>query len=320
MKCITAIAVVLVVLCATLDAYVFTGSHWPDGSIVMQLQLGSSGPLLDGTSSWGDSAEAALATWNSVVSRAQFRVVRDSAAPTGRANGYNNVLFSSSIYGQAFDASTLAITLTRYFVSSGQSSESDVIFNTAFSWNSYSGALRRASSGGTLIDFRRVALHEFGHVLGLDHPDQYGQSVAAVMNSHVSNTDQLQSDDIAGVAALYGGTGAGTPPPSPSLSAPGAPSGLTTAATGSSVSLAWRAPASGGAPSTYVIEAGSASGLANLANFSTGSASTSFSAGGVGAGSYYIRVKATNAAGTSGASNESLLIVGGGACSSAPGA
>jgi hypothetical protein len=93
-----------------------------------------------------------------------------------------------------------------------------------------------------------------------------------------------------------------------------------TSASGSNVSLSWRAPSTGGSPTAYVIEAGSASGLANLANFSTGNTATSFSAAGIGAGAYYIRVKAANAAGTSGASNESLLIVGGGACSSAPGA
>lgn len=315
MKRVASIAVVLVILCSALDAFVFTGSRWPDGTVVMQLQLGTSGALIDGSASWGESAEAALATWNTVINREQFRVVRDSSAPTGRANGYNNVFFSSSMYGQSFDSSTLAVTLSRYVVSSGQTTESDVLFNTAFSWNSYSGPLRRASAGGTLYDFRRVALHEFGHVLGLDHPDQAGQSVASIMNSRVSDTDRLQADDVAGATAIYGGRG-GT-----ALVAPGAPSGLAAAATGSTISLSWRAPSTGGSPSGYVIEAGSASGLANLASFSTGSTATSFSSGGVGAGAYYVRVRAANAAGRSGASNESLLVVGGGGgCSSAPGA
>ena len=51
------------------------------------------------------------------------------------------------------------------------------------SWNSYRGNLR--TSGATSVhDFMRVALHEFGHVLGLDHPDENGQRVTALMNSH----------------------------------------------------------------------------------------------------------------------------------------
>jgi hypothetical protein len=97
-----------------------------------------------------------------------------------------------------------------------------------------------------------------------------------------------------------------------------APTGLTASASGSTLRLAWAAPASG-TPTAYIIEAGSASGLANLANVSTGNTATTFSASGVGPGSYYIRVKATNSAGTSGSSNEVLLIVGGG-CTGAPGA
>jgi matrixin len=321
MKRAAAIVVVLVGLCSALDAYVFLNDRWADGSIVMQLQLGSSGSLIDGRSSWNASAEDALAVWNTYLDRVKFRVVRDSNAPTGDNNGYNNVIFSSAIYTQSFGPSTLAVTTNWYRVSSGQRIEADVIFNTAFSWNSYAGTLRRAPSGGTLADLHRVALHEFGHVLGLNHPDQAGQSVGAIMNSSISNVDSLLSDDVSGAAVLYGGSGGssggggGT-----SLTQPGAPTGLTTAASGTTVTLSWRAPSTGGSPSAYVIEAGSDAGLSNLANFSTGSRSTSFAAAGVGSGAYYFRVKARNAAGTSGASNESLLTIGGGICSAAPGA
>jgi predicted phage tail protein len=48
----------------------------------------------------------------------------------------------------------------------------------------------------------------------------------------------------------------------------------------------------------------------NLADFSTGNAATTFSAGGVIDGRYYLRVRATNAAGTSGPSNEAVMVVG----------
>jgi hypothetical protein len=100
---------------------------------------------------------------------------------------------------------------------------------------------------------------------------------------------------------------------------PGAPTGLTASSSGSSVTLGWRAPTSGFAPDTYIIEAGLASGLADLGNFSTGTTETTFSATGVRQGTYYVRVRAGNAAGTSEASNEAILMVGGG-CTTAPGA
>jgi hypothetical protein len=99
---------------------------------------------------------------------------------------------------------------------------------------------------------------------------------------------------------------------------PGAPTGLSSAVNGSSVTLTWQAPVGGCAPTSYFIEAGSSPGLSNLAAFSTGSASTSYQASGVGAGTYYVRVRSVNAAGTSGPSNEVQLTVGG--CSAAPSA
>ena len=55
-------------------------------------------------------------------------------------------------------------------------------------------------------------LHELGHVVGLDHPDAYGQQVQAVMNS-TNPWYNLQPDDIAGIRALYPpGNGDSQPP------------------------------------------------------------------------------------------------------------
>lgn len=85
--------------------------------------------------------------------------------------------------------------------------EGDVVFTNGHSWNSYPGPLRVAADGTQYLeDITRVALHEFGHELGLDHPDDHGQHLAAIMNAKASDTDDLQPDDIAGVTALYGGS------------------------------------------------------------------------------------------------------------------
>jgi hypothetical protein len=103
-------------------------------------------------------------------------------------------------------------------------------------------------------------------------------------------------------------------------SAPTAPSGLTATASGSTVTLTWLAPTGTDPATSYTIEAGSAPGLANLANFATGNSATTFTASGVGAGTYYVRVRATNGSGASAASNEATLVVGSAACNSAPNA
>jgi predicted phage tail protein len=74
----------------------------------------------------------------------------------------------------------------------------------------------------------------------------------------------------------------------------------------------------GGTPTSYVIEAGSSPGLADLANFSIRSTATAFSASGIASGAYYVRVRASNAVGVGPSSNEAVLTIVG-ACSAPPG-
>lgn len=189
---------------AAARAYDFTGTTWPNGSIPMTLALGvaPAQPLMDGSSDFHVVAESALRELNQQMTRSQFTWTRDLDAARARNNNINNVFFAINIYGMEFDANTLAVTLSSFSPTTNRTRESDVIFNasSSLSWNSYRGALRPG-----IREFRRVALHEFGHVIGLDHPDQATppQNVSAVMNSIVGNTETLTADDIAGVKVLY---------------------------------------------------------------------------------------------------------------------
>ena len=149
----------------------------------MYLRLGSiSGTLIDGGASWDAVAENALADWNQYISRVQFTYVVDATSSTQSGDGKNSAFWSSNVFGMSFGSSTLAIT-QRYFIGS-KITEADVVFNNTKPWNSYRGNLRTSSNQGQYLnDFRRVAIHEFGHVLGLGHPDEDGQTVVAQMNS-----------------------------------------------------------------------------------------------------------------------------------------
>lgn len=94
---------------------------------------------------------------------------------------------------------------------------------------------------------------------------------------------------------------------------PSAPQDLTSSVAAHSATLNWAAPASG-TPTSYVVQAGSAPGGANLANFDTGSTALTLVSPGVGSGSYYVRVYAKAAACPAPifvgpASNEVLLVV-----------
>ena len=99
--------------------------------------------------------------------------------------------------------------------------------------------------------------------------------------------------------------------PTPCATVPGAPTGLVGSVAGTTVTFSWSAPTGACAAASYVIEAGSATGLSNLANFNTGSTLTTFSTSGVATGTYFVRLRAANSVGVNGPSNEVVVTVGG---------
>ncbi len=229
-------------------AFATFGRTWAAGDIILQLQLGPlASPLSDGAPSWDAVAESALGDWNGLISRSQFVAIKNSTAPRGSGNRVNNVFFGSDVYGEGFGSGVLAVTLS--YRNTRNTTESNVVFNSARVWDSYRGPLRRNTT-----DFRRVALHEFGHVLGLDHPDEVAppQSVEAVMNSRISNIEFVTADDVAGIHSLYPASAAasGAPtiiaqPTSQSVQVTGSYT-MNVAATGTgTLNYAWRFRASG---------------------------------------------------------------------------
>jgi hypothetical protein len=100
-----------------------------------------------------------------------------------------------------------------------------------------------------------------------------------------------------------GGTGGCVGPPA-------APTNLAIAAnTSGRVVLTWAASSSPGV--SYIVQVGSSPGASNL--LQTNTAAMTITANAVVAGSYYVRVRAQSTCGTSAASNEVTVVVGGGA-------
>lgn len=183
----------------SIDGFSLNGTRWRNGAVTMHLQLAGGAGLSDGSGSFNASFADAANIWNASLHRVRFVPVAGAAARGTDNDSVNQVFFDSTYYGTAFGADVLAITTRWYLLDSPtRHYETDVVFNNAVTWDSYRGRLRSSP------DFRRIALHELGHSLGLDHPDARGQNVVALMNARPSDVDSLMADDIAGAQSLYG--------------------------------------------------------------------------------------------------------------------
>ncbi|MDB6092488.1 MAG: repeat containing protein, partial [Verrucomicrobia bacterium] len=175
------------------NSYMFVGGS---DTIPIQVKLSTAASYTDGTSQSSTIIQA-LQQWNNVPGVPQF--VPEILSPGTQATGnhLNEVVMAPTYDGDTFGPNILAVTLEVHAAKTAR--ETDVIFNSAVTWDSYRGAL----TGGR-AEIRRVAVHEFGHVLGLDHPDGAGQSVNAIMNSAIGQIETPQADDISGITYLYG--------------------------------------------------------------------------------------------------------------------
>ena len=212
----------------TARGYILEGKSWPSGTvIVVQLSLGNAGRTLqDGNTNWNDAVAPVAGMWNQQIGRVQVANVLNSPLPAVSGDHLNSAVFSSTVYGQSFGGSTLAVTYYSYTGSTMV--EADTLFNLAQNWDSYRGSLQFIAHGPAIADIRRVFLHEMGHGLGLNHPDTGGQNVVAVMNSIMSNQEVLSNDDISGGQFLYGPPLLPTPTPTPTATPTPTPSATPT--------------------------------------------------------------------------------------------
>ena len=102
-------------------------------------------------------------------------------------------------------------------------------------------------------------------------------------------------------------------------SPPGPPHRLIASIAGTTVTLQWQPPAGGSPSQGYVVEAGSAPGASDIGRFPTSPSPTALIATNVGAGTYFVRVRAINGSGESAASNEVVVRMGE-ACTAPPSA
>lgn len=161
--------------------------------------------------------------------------------------------------------------------------------------------------------YEEMLVHELGHAIGFGH----APARPAIMYPSISSgcfsravSAPLGSDDLAAMAALY--PGAAVPPPV--AAPPGTPINLTATAAGSTVTIAWSPSSSGAAATSYQLLAGTAPGVTNVGVVPL--TTPGLSVPNVPNGTYYLRVVASNASGSSAPTADQAVTVG----ASAPGA
>ena len=148
-----------------------------------------------GNPSLNAAIDSADSTWDSQTKASLFTAPTGGTYPWGVRDYTNSVSF-----GNYQTSGVIAVTVTWYNRFTKNAVESDILFDTDFTWGD-------ASGNPNVMDLQNIATHEIGHTLGLS--DLYSTSCSPVtMYGYSWNGDTskrtLESPDITGLQKLYG--------------------------------------------------------------------------------------------------------------------
>nr|WP_299982285.1 matrixin family metalloprotease [uncultured Pseudoteredinibacter sp.] len=193
-------------------AFTLLGPKWENGKVTFDTSFPEPNPS---THLWSKAMRQAATEWGSSVENLNITFTNNDYHPCAGMTdsfpadgGKNAGGFHINACGEDFGQDVIAINFSTSLNSTYQ--ESDIVFNSNRTWAIYDGNRK------TAIDFKRVALHEFGHLIGLDHEN----SAAAIMRPYTSDRFTLSEDDLAGARTIYAPSTVdnGTPPPTSSHS------------------------------------------------------------------------------------------------------
>ena len=180
------------------DAWVQGFQPFPKGEATVVLHRFCRTPPCEALpqAEWHQLIRSVITEWNNAGSAFRFheRAVQSTDDPCRPQQGHVYVLVADPAHVCPGDSPLRSSGRTEY-----DQGWSRVYISTWFldAWVQ-DGNRRRF-----LLHLRRLLLHEFGHVVGLGHPDEAGQVYPAVVNGDALLQDHLTFDDIAGIQALY---------------------------------------------------------------------------------------------------------------------
>jgi hypothetical protein len=198
------------VLESRLAPYAVSGNAWPHPELITisfvpdgtLMTTGTSGNMYSNLFAAFNTKFGSAAAWQNQILRAaqmwaqqtnlNFSVVSDSGAYEGSGNyeqgdpGVGDIRIGGYNFG--------SLTLAQAYMpppANNYSIAGDLQFNTG-----------QAFHIGTTYDLFTVALHEFGHALGMEHTSLLS---AAMFPTYTGAKANLSADDIAGIRSVYSG-------------------------------------------------------------------------------------------------------------------
>ncbi len=162
--------------------YVPLGIRWSGSSPIVRFRINA-------PDNYSSHVQAAAATWSNAGANFSFGYSGPhSRNGTASLNQVNEIMWADL-------GTTSALALATIWCSGTTIIEADMVMNTRFNWT---------TNPFSYHDVQTVALHEFGHWIGLNHSPDYN----SIMYYQYKGTQrQLSPDDIAGIQFIYGSSG-----------------------------------------------------------------------------------------------------------------